>query len=275
MPETLSTVPATSGQVAQAQPSTDGDSQATRIGSEPETSSAINGDSSSPEAGKEPARKRESQFQRIKRQKEAFQKREAELRAREERLAQAEQAGRAPKKPEYTAAELKQYRQAWENEGRFDLVEEADKEIARLEELEKQEKGQESFVKEWRTAEQELFEADPEFMRPGTRLDSRLRDIMAGPDGDIYRGHQRGIVAAYHRAKMEILEGDYKVAQGKIRQLETELKRLTGLTSIGGGAPGRLGTARIESLGDFSKLSSADMRKHLKSKRGSGGMPWL
>jgi hypothetical protein len=107
------------------------------------------------------------------------------------------------------------------------------------------------------------------------RLDTKLREILGGPDGQAYRGHPRGIVAAYHRAKMEILEGDHKTALGKIQQLEAELKRLTGLTSISGGAPGRVGSGnQVETLNDFARLSSADMLKHLKSKK-SGSMPWL
>jgi hypothetical protein len=227
---------------------------------------------------KKEGQKRESQFQRVKRQKEAYQKREAELKQREERIAQAEQAKNAPKRPDYTVAELKQYRQSWENEGRFDLVEAADKELKRLEALESQEKGQQSFVQEWQQAEADLASADPEFgFGKGTRLDTKLSEIMKGPDGNIYRQHPRGIVAAYHRARMEILEGDHKDALGKIQQLETELKRLTGRSSIGAGAPGRLGGARVESLSDFAKLSRADMLKHLKSsnRRGSNDMPWL
>jgi hypothetical protein len=220
--------------------------------------------------------KRESRYERTKRQRAEFQKRESALKQREEQIAQAERAAKAPKKPEYTAADLKQYRQAWENEGRFDLVEAADKELKRLEAIEQQEKGQVSFVNEWHQAERELGEADPEFgVGKGTRLDKKLGEIMSGPDGNIYRQHPRGIVAAYHRAKMEILEGDHKTALGKIQQLETELKRLTGLTSIGGGAPGRISGGRIESLSDFSKLSSADMLKHLRSQSNKGGMPWL
>jgi hypothetical protein len=221
--------------------------------------------------------KRLSQFQRVKNQKAEYQKREAALKEREERIAQAERAKNAPKKPDYTAAELKQYRQAWENEGRFDLAEAADKELKRLEALEQQEHGQVAFVNEWHQAERELGEADPEFgVGKGTRLDKKLSEIMSSTDGNIYRQHPRGIVAAYHRAKMEILEGDHKAALGKIQQLETELKRLTGLTSIGGGAPGRIGSGnRVESLSDFSKLSSADMLKHLKSQSNKGGMPWL
>ena len=221
--------------------------------------------------------KRESRYERTKRQRAEFQKREAALKQREEQFAQAERAKNAPKKPDYTVAELKQYRQSWESEGRFDLVEAADKELKRLEGLEQQEKGQASFVQEWTTAERELGEADPEFgVGKGTRLDKKLGEIMSGPDGNIYRQHPRGIVAAYHRAKMEILEGDHKAALGKIQQLETELKRLTGLTSIGGGAPGRIGSGnRVENLSDFSKLSSADMLRHLKSQSNRGGMPWL
>jgi hypothetical protein len=255
------------------------------------SSQEFGGDAPTPEAGtngrsedqkpqsfqQKQEQKRESRYERTKRQRAAFQKREAELKQREERIAQAERAKQAPQKPDYTVAELRQYRQSWENEGRFDLVEQADKEIKRLEALEQQENGQRSFVNEWQTAERELGEADPEFgFGKGTRLDKKLSEIMSGADGNIYRQHPRGIVAAYHRAKMELLEGDHKVALGKIQQLENELKRLTGLTSIGGGAPGRVGSGgRVESINDFAKLSSADMFKHLKSQSGKGGMPWL
>ena len=221
--------------------------------------------------------KRESRYERTKRQRAEYQKREAALKQREEQIAQAEREKNAPKKPNYTIEELKQYRQAWAEEAQWDpskadLIKAADKELKRLEAIEQQEKGQASFVQEWTTAERELGEADPEFgVGKGTRLDKKLGEIMAGPDGNIYRQHPRGIIAAYHRAKMEILEGDHKIALGKIQQLETELKRLTGLTSIGGGAPGRIGSGER----DFSKLSSADMFRHLKSQANRGGMPWL
>ncbi len=224
-----------------------------------------------------PERKHESRYERTKRQRAALQQREAALKAREERIAEAERAKQAPQKPDYTLADLKKYRQAWESEGNIDLVEKADAEIKRLEALEQQENGQVAFANEWHQAEAELAQNDPEFgAGKGTRLDKQLSQIMAGPDGNIYRQHPRGIVAAYHRAKMELLEGDHKIALGKIQQLETELKRLTGLTSIGGGAPSRVGTGgRVESLTDFSKLSSKDMLKHLRSQSGKGGMPWL
>jgi hypothetical protein len=281
MPEIIAS---SSGAITDASPSSSdsiGDSQATthRIGDSEngqQNPEQPNRDPSSPEA-KTPERqhKRLSPYERVKRQKAALQQREAQLKAREEQIAEAERQKNAPKKPEYTVAELKQYRQAWEDEGRADLVEKADKEIQRLEALEKQDHQSAAFVQEWKTAEKELFEADQEFMRPNTRLDKRLREIMGSADGQIYRGHPRGIVAAYHRAKMELLQADHKVAQEELQQLKAELKRLTGLTSIGGGAPGRIGNGnRVESLGDFAKLSSADMLKHLKSKR-SGQMPWL
>jgi DNA repair exonuclease SbcCD ATPase subunit len=222
--------------------------------------------------------KRESRYERTKRQRAALQEREAALKAREERIAQTERAKQAPQKPDYSLADLKEYRKAWAEEAQWDpakadLVVQADKEIKRLEGLEKSEQSQEAFTKEWQTAEAELAQSDQEFMRSGTRLDSKLREIMAGPDGNVYRGHPRGIVAAYHRARMEILESDHQGALGKIHELETELKRLTGLTSLGGGAPGRMGNGNV----DFSRLSSADMRKRLLSqaKSNAGDVPWL
>ena len=245
------------------------------LGQQSESTSQGDGAQESKEGAEQQQPKRESRYERTKRQRAALQQREAQLNAREERIAQAERAKQAPKKPDYTVADLKQYKQSWESEGRYDLVEAADKEIARLEELEKTEQGQANFINEWHTAEAELAQADPEFMRNGTRLDSKLREIMSGPDGNIYRGHPRGIVAAYHRARMELLEGDYKIATAENQQLKQELKRLSGLTSIGGGAPGRVGTARVETIKDFSKLSTADMRKHLKSSSNGDTMPWL
>jgi hypothetical protein len=274
MPEIVAS---SSGAITDASPSSSdsiGDSQVTthRIGDSEngqQNPEQPNGDPSSPEAKTEGRQhKRLSPYERVKRQKAALQQREAQLKAREEQIANAEREKSAPQKSPYTVAELKQYRQAWEDEGRTDLVEKADKEIQRLE-------VSVAFTQEWHQAEKELFDADKEFMRAGTRLDSKLREIMSSADGQIYRGHPRGIVAAYHRAKMELLEGDYKAVTGENQQLKAELKRLTGLTSIGGGAPGRIGNGnRVENLNDFAKLSSADMLKHLKSKR-SGQMPWL
>jgi DNA repair exonuclease SbcCD ATPase subunit len=258
------------------------------FGSEPEASSSDsrpksasqretptpNGDQPAPDK-QEP--KHESRYERTKRQRAELQRRETALQQREEQLARIERERSAPKKPEYTLAELKQYRDAWENEGKIDLVEKADLEIKRLEALEQQETQTQSFQNEWHQAEAELAQADPEFgANKGTRLDKQLRAIMGGPDGQIYRQHPRGIVAAYHRARMELLEGDYKGAQGRIQELETELKRLTGLTSIGGGAPGRVSNGnRVENIKDFSRLSSKDMAKHLRTHANKGDTPWF
>ena len=104
-----------------------------------------------------------SRYERTKRQRAEFQKREAALKQREEQLAHIERERTKPKKPDYSVDELKKYRQAWEEEGKFDLVEKADAEIKRLEELEKQEHGQQSFESEWHKAEAELAQSDPEF----------------------------------------------------------------------------------------------------------------
>jgi hypothetical protein len=269
MPETTS-APAP-GEVSDASSPSEPQAQSLDSGS---SQPAQNGASQS-EGSEDKKPKALSRYERTKRQRAALAQRESQLKAREEQIAQAERARTAPKKPDYTIAELRQYRKNWEDEGNFDLVEKADKEIARLEQLEQQEQGQQSFTNEWRTAEAELYQADPEFLRSGTRLDTKLREIMAGQDGNIYRQHPRGIVAAYHRARMELLEGDYKSITGENQQLKAELKRLTGLTSIGGGVPGRIGGNRIENINDFSKLSSADMRKHLRSTSGKDAMPWI
>ena len=255
------------------QPSSSAESQSTtQNGERPLSAGQKQGQTTEQQPKKELSR-----YERTKRQRAEFQKRETALKQREEQLAQIERERTKPKKPEYSLAELKQYRQSWQDEGRFDLVEKADAEIERLEELEKQEHGQQSFQAEWHQAEADLAASDPDFgAGKGTRLDTQLQAIMGGPDGQIYRQHPRGIVAAYHRARMELLESDHKVALGKIQQLESELKRLTGLTSIGGSAPGRVSSGRIESLSDFSRLSSADMLKHLQAgARKGGGTSWL
>jgi hypothetical protein len=275
MPEIIAAQsgPISPGTTAPSSDQTFGEEASSAQQPEQQSENGANGETKSEAKERRP----ESRYERTKRQRAALAQREAELKAREERIAQAERAKQAPQKPDYTLEDLRKYRQAWENEGNFDLVEKADAEIKRLEALEQQEQGQEAFAREWQQAEAELAQSDPEFgAGKGTRLDKQLRQIMDSPDGAIYRQHPRGIVAAYHRAKMEILESDHAVALGKIQQLETELKRLTGLTSIGGGTPGKVGAGgRIESLSDFSKLSSKDMLRHLKSGAGKGGMPWL
>jgi len=224
-----------------------------------------------------------SRYERTKQERAAF-------RAEKEAFARERADFEATQKPkrDYTLADLKKYRQQWAKEAEqgtwregqdydpAELVQKADTEIAAME-AEAQASGQSNMFKaEWETAERELAQTDPEFMRDGTRLDKRLREIMGSEDGNIYRQHPRGIVAAYHRAKMELLEGDYKSLQTENSKLKTELQRYTGLTSIGGGAPARIGSGnRVESLQDFEKLSVADMRKHLRRGAQRDGVPWF
>jgi hypothetical protein len=216
----------------------------------------------------------------FKAEQEAFA-RERETFARER--AQFEEA-RKPKR-DYTLADLHKYRPQWarelqkaEDTADYEAADSlratiaaADKEIAAME-AEAQTNGQlDRFRAEWETAERELAQTDPEFMRDGTRLDAKLREIMGSEDGNIYRQHPRGIIAAYHRAKMELLEGDYKVLQTENSKLKTELQRYTGLTSISGGAPARIGSGERE----FSKLSLVEMRKHLRQGAKRDGVPWF
>jgi hypothetical protein len=229
-----------------------------------------------------------SRYERTKRQRAELARREAVITQRERQFADAQRAAAEAAKPkrDYTLDDLRKYRRQWEQEGNFELVEKADKEIAAMEaeaQAERQKRtvelppmGSPEHQAQWESAERELAQVDPEFMRDGTRLDKRLREIMGSEDGNIYRQHPRGIVAAYHRAKMELLEGDYKVLQTENSKLKNELQRYTGLTSIGGGAPARIGSSnRVESIDDFAKLSVADMRKHLKRGVQRDGVPWF
>jgi hypothetical protein len=78
----------------------------------------------------------------------------------------------------------------------------------------------------------------------------------------------RGIYATYDRPSGTLSEEN--------QQLKSELQRQTGLTSIGGGAPGRVGSGSraVNSLNDFQKTLQSDMRKHL-TKGAKSGMPML
>jgi len=235
-----------------------------------------------------------SRYERTKRERAAFRaereqfnrERDAFTHEREQARKAAEEAKR-PKR-DYTLADLQKYRGQWEREGNFELVEAADKEIAAIKaEQEAQRKASVQSVElpvagtpehkaQWEAAERELFAADPEFMRSGTRLDGVLRRIMGSEDGAIYRQHPRGIIAAYHRAKMECLEADLKVSQTELQKYKDELKRYQGLTGLSSGAPAQLGTgARVENLRDFERLSTKDMRKHLLSNADKHGVPWF
>jgi hypothetical protein len=224
-----------------------------------------------------------SRYERTKRQRAELARREAAIVAKERQFAEAQRAATEAAKPkrDYTLEDLRKYRRQWEQEGNFELVEKADKEIAVMEaeaQAERQSRtlelppmGTPEHQAQWEAAERELAQTDPEFMRDGTRLDKRLREIMGSEDGNIYRQHPRGIVAAYHRAKMELLEGDFKGLQTENSKLKTELQRYTGLTSISGGAPARIGSGERE----FSKLSLAEMRKHLRQGIKRDGVPWF
>jgi hypothetical protein len=221
-----------------------------------------------------------SRYERTKRERAAFKaEREAFQRERATFMQEREQAQK-PKR-DYSLKDLTDARAAWENEGRFDLVEAADKEIKAIKAEQDAAKaasvrteqvpvmGTPEHKVEWESAERELAQADPEFMRDGTPLDTKLREIMAGPDGNIYRQHPRGIVAAYHRAKMELLTAENS-------KLKDELKRYHGLTSISGGVPSKVGTGgRVASVSDFAKLSLKDQRKHLLGGADKNGVPWF
>jgi hypothetical protein len=233
-----------------------------------------------------PQQKKElSRYERTKRERAQFRA-EREAFAREREVFASERAkleeAKKPKR-DYTLDDLKKYRTQWESEGNLELVERADKEIAAIEaEALAQEKASKRTVDlpvrgtpehkaMWDSAERELFQADPEFMRPGTRLDTKLREIMEGPHSKTYRDHPQGIYAAYDRAKRELLEEDKKELQTALAKKNEELQRYTGLTSIGGGAPARIGSGEK----DFSKLSLADMRKELKRGAKRDGVPWF
>lgn len=254
--------------------------------------SESNGQKSAEPVGQKPAGL--SRYERTKRERAAFRaeretfqrEREAFTRERAEAAKAAEQANK-PKR-DYTLADLQKYRRQWENEGNFELVEAADKEIALIKAEEEALKkasvrsvdfpvaGTPEHQAQWEAAERELYAADPEFMRAGTRLDTRLREIMGSEDGNIYRSHPRGIIAAYHRARMELLEADLRVSQTELAKYKDELKRYQGLTGIGSGAPAQLGTgSRVESVRDFERLSTKDMRKHLLANADKHGVPWF
>jgi hypothetical protein len=227
-----------------------------------------------------------SRYERTKRERAAFKAERAAFQREREAFARDKAAQAAKPKRDYTVGELQKYRGQWEREGQFDLVEAADKEIAVMQQEAQAERasrtvemppmGSPEHRAQWEAVEAELYQADPEFMRAGTRLDTRLRQIMGGADGNIYRQHPRGIVAAYHRAKMELLEADNKGLQTENSKLQNELKRYVGLTGLGSGAPARMGNgSRVESLSDFQRLSTKDMRKHLLAGADKNGVPWF
>jgi hypothetical protein len=219
-----------------------------------------------------------SRYEKTKRKIAQLKERESQLAAREQQLVQIEQQRvereRKASEPSYTVADLHKYKKQWADEGNYDLVEKAEAEIQRLQGLEDSKRqlveipraGTEQFTNAWQQAEHELFQYDPEFMRTGTRVDIELRQLMAGPEGDLYRQHPRGIVAAYHLVKLTLAERDLEAERQKASAYEKEIQRLNGLLGIGGGAPAR-GGGPFE-IRDFSRLSTADMKRHLLSNLG-------
>lgn len=231
--------------------------------------------------------KKESRYERTKKDRAALKQAQTQFQAERAQFAKERADFEESKKPkrDYTLADLKKYKEAWKEEGRYDLVTQAENEIAVMEAEEKASKivmelpkpGTPEHKQQWEESERQLAEADPEFMRPGTRLDTKLREIFSGPNAQVYRGHPQGIFAAYDRAQLDIAREDLKVSQDEVQQLKAENQRLTGLTSLGGGVPGRMGAnGEVNNLKDFSKLPSAEMRKRLMAdKRKSGSMSWL
>src|SRR5215469_598848 len=227
--------------------------------------------------------KKESRYERTKRQRKQFESERAQFEQERNAFAENrrafEEQQRKAAEPPYTLKELKAYRKTWEKEGNFDLVEKADAEIQRLEELEASQKhsfelpvsGTPEFVNLWHDAERELYQVDPEFQREGTRLDKVLRAMMSGPDGQLYRQHPRGIVAAYHRARLAITEADLGTARGEVAKLKQEVARLNGLLGIGGGASGGRSIGEFRGK-DFANMSTKEMREHLK--RGAARNGW-
>jgi hypothetical protein len=244
--------------------------------------------------------RQESRYERTKREKkefhaqrEAFKQQQAAFQAQQAQFARERAELEESKKPKraYSLADLKQYREAWKKEaeqgveGRADLVVKADAEIAAMEAEERASKmvvelpkrGTREHRQMWEQGEADIRQRDPEFMKPGSRLDTKLRQLFAGPDGNAYADHPQGIYAAYSEARRQVLEEDVKGLQTENAQLKKELQRLGGLTSISGGVPGRVGSGEINSTADFARLSSAEMRKHLlaASKKNKDTSGWL
>ena len=238
--------------------------------------------------------KQESRYERTKKERAAFKQQQEAFRAQQAAFAQERAKFEEAKKPkrDYTLKDLKKYRTDWAREaeegvipGRAELVARADAEIAAMEAeeaankqvVELPKRGTPEHRQQWQAAEADLQQADPEFMKSGTRLDTKLREIFNGPNAQAYADHPQGIYAAYDRAKREILEEDVKGLRTENSSLKKELQRLGGLTSIGPGVPGRVGDGGVSTTADFARLSSKDMRAHLltQSKKNRDTSGWL
>lgn len=142
--------------------------------------------------------KQESRYERTKREKAAFRQQQEAFRQQQAQFAQERAAFEESKKPKrnYTLGELRKFRNDWAREaeegvipGREELVTRADAEIAAMEAEEQASKmvvelpkrGTPGHQQQWQAAEAELARSDPEFMREGTKLDSKLREIFLAP----------------------------------------------------------------------------------------------
>jgi hypothetical protein len=228
-----------------------------------------------------PKQKRESRYERTKRERAQFNAERAQFERQRQEFAQERARAEAEKNPKYTLDELRMYRDQWDAEGQAELVRRADKEIQRMEAAAQAEEakrtvkyppvGTAEHKAMWQEAERDLYQRDPDFMRPGTALDQMIRSIMSGPNGDGYRHHPQGIYAAYTAAKLELSEAATRDLRTKVAQYEKDLARYGGLTSIGGGAPARVGNGQV----DFAKLSTKEMRARLTRGAKRDGVPWF
>jgi hypothetical protein len=242
-------------------------------------------------------KKEESRYERTKRERAEFRSQQEAFRSQQQEFAKQRAEFEESKKPkrDYTLSDLKKYRNEWAAEaeqgidGRADLVAQADREIKAMEQEELQKKqdsrtivelpkyGTPEHRKQWEDGEREIHAENPEFMVKGTRIDSKMREILGGPHAMAYKDHPQGIWAAYDRAQKELLQEDNQSLKEENESLKAELQKATGRTSIGGGVPGRIGLEGNNSTKDFSKLTSAEMRKRLLAHRGKpdSSMPWL
>ena len=221
---------------------------------------------------------------RVKQREAQAQQRENSLRQREAQLAQREQALQPQaKQRDYTLKELKKYYKQWSNPNHREYNPEvAEKAEAEIELMEAEEAGAQrpqdsvptpgspEHTRQWQQAEAQLAKDDPDFLKEGTLLDAKVREIMAGPDGNQYRRYPLGIFAVYDRAVKELLQQDIGELAAKNQELEKELRRYQGLTGVGSGSiRGPSATnGQVNSISDFSRLSTADMKKHLLRQAG-------
>lgn len=255
-------------------------------GGRPKSESSSDGESGS-QNGKVDEKqkpKAKSRYARAREWRLALEARERTIAEKEKQWQEREAKAKNPER-NYTLEELRHWREQWNSEvqqmdswdpqrsEREQLVKKADVEIAKMQAEAQQSNQAASFQQQWRQAEATLSQTDPDFMKEGTALDKKIREILSGPDGEHYRRYPLGIVAVYDRAKKELLEEEMNGLRTKFQKTEEENKRLAGLTSIGGGVPGQFGNGSGAGS-DFSRLSTKQMKERLlaDARRGSGGL---